>query len=162
MTMPANQDSKSTSQTTARWRHLVPGWSRLGKLGLAAQCGIVAGLVAVVWLLIAPWSYGFGGNSGLFAVCVAAGVSLFAAELALLIGWMFSGPAAAMYGMVSGMGVRMMFALLVGVSLQLGVHDLAKGEMILYLLVFYMTTLATETVLLLARVRSLAIQPKVS
>ncbi len=96
------------------------------------------------------------------SVCVAAGISLFAAELALLIGWMFSGPAAVMYGMVSGMGVRMMFALFVGVALQLGVYDLAKGEMILYLLVFYMITLFAETVLLLARVRPLAIQPKVS
>jgi hypothetical protein len=60
------------------------------------------------------------------------------------------------------MTVRMVVCLMLGVSLQLGMRELANGAMILYLLVFYMVTLATETGLLLARVRPLAALPKVA
>jgi hypothetical protein len=155
MMMSTNQDSSSANLSVDS------RWQRVGRLGLAAQSGIVAGVVASVWVVIAPWSYGFGGTTGLLAVSAAAGVSLFAAELALVIGWAFDGPTAAVYGMISGMAVRMVLALLVGVTLQLKVRDLANGAMIVYLLVFYMITLAAETVLLLARVRPLAVQPKV-
>ena len=125
----------------------------LGRLGLVGQTGVVLGGIFAAALLIAPWSYGFGGIAGLRSVGVAAGVSLLAAELALLVGGLFRGPAAAMYGMVSGMTVRMAVALLLGVALQLGATDRADRAMIFYLLVFYMVTLAIETGLLLARVR---------
>ncbi len=134
----------------------------MARLGLVAQSGIVAGAVAAAWLVIAPCSYGFGGAAGVLAECVAAGVSLLAAQLALVIGCLFQGRAAAMYGMVSGMTVRMAVCLMLGVSLQLGMRELANGAMILYLLIFYMVTLATETGLLLARVRPLAALPKVA
>ena len=44
-------------------------------------------------------------------------------------------------------------ALLVGIALQRGVPALADKAMILYLLVFYLATLAIETALLVAKIR---------
>ena len=70
-----------------------------------------------------------------------------------------------MYGMVAGMFARMSVGLLVVVALQRGVPALADAAMILYLLVFYLATLAIETALLVAKiqpdsVRTIAALPK--
>ncbi len=113
----------------------------------------MAGMVAAVWVLLAPVGYATTGTAGLTAAAVAAGVSLLAAQFALVIGQLFRGPAAPMYGMVAGMFARMSVALAVGVGLQRGVPMLADRTMILYLLVFYLATLAIETALLVAKIR---------
>ena len=134
-------------------------WCALGRLGFVAQSGAVAGMVAATWLVLAPLGYALKGANGLVAAGVAAGVSLFAAQMALTIGQLFRGPAAAMYGMVAGMFARLSVALLLGVALQRGVPALADAAMILYLLVFYLATLAIETALLLARIRPEAVRP---
>jgi hypothetical protein len=136
-------------------------WQRLGSMCLAAQMALLAALVVAVSLLLAPCGYALRGEAGLISVGVAAGIALVAAELALIGGWMCTGPAAVMYGMLVGMSARMIVALLVGVPLQLGVRPLAEGAMILFLVVFYLLTLAVETVLLVARIRPATVQPKV-
>jgi hypothetical protein len=134
-------------------------WRALGRLGFVAQSGIVAGVVAAIWLLLAPLGYALTGTTGLVAAAVAAAVSLLAAEFALSIGQLFRGPAAPMYGMVAGMFARMSVALLAGIAIQRGVPALADAAMILYLLVFYLATLAIETALLLAKVRPDSVRP---
>jgi hypothetical protein len=138
---------------------VTPLWHALGRLGFVAQSGVVAGLVAAMWLLLAPLSYALTGMPGLLAAGVAAGVSLLAAQFALAISQLFHGPAAAMSGMVAGMFARMSVALLLGVALQRGVPVLADAAMILYLLVFYLATLALETALLVARIRPDSVRP---
>jgi hypothetical protein len=119
----------------------------------------VAGVVAAVWILLAPLGYATAGTTGLTAAAVAAGVSLLAAQFALVVGQLFRGPAAPMYGMVAGMFARMSVALAVGAGLQRGAPVLADRTMILYLLVFYLATLAIETTLLVAKIRPDAVRP---
>jgi hypothetical protein len=134
-------------------------WRALGRLGFVAQSGIVIGGVTVFFLLLAPLGYALTGTAGLMAAGVAASVSLLAAQIALIVGQVFRGPAAPMYGMVAGMFARLTVALLVGVALQRGVPVLADAAMIVYLLVFYLATLAIETALLVARIRPDSVRP---
>jgi hypothetical protein len=134
-------------------------WRTLGRLGFVAQSGVLASVVAAVWLLLAPLGYALTGAAGLVAAGVAAGVSLLAAQFALTLEQVFRGPAAAMYGMVAGMFARMSVALLLGVTLHRGVPALADAGMIFYLLVFYLATLAIETALVLARIRPDSVRP---
>ncbi len=109
-------------------------------------------------VLVSP-GYALVGTGCLVSAGIAAGVSLLAAEFALAIGWLFRGPAAAMYGMVAGMFARMSVALFTGVALQRGVPLLADAAMIAYLLVFYLVTLAVEAALLVAKIRPAAVPP---
>jgi hypothetical protein len=125
-------------------------WVALGRLGFVGQSFLVATTVAVASLAIAPLALLLSGSGGLAAVAIAATVSLLAAECALVAGKVFRGPAAPMYGLVAGMFVRMSVALAVGVALQRSAS--ADGTMIFYLLAFYGLTLATETVLLVAKI----------
>ena len=144
------------------WKAL---WRALGRLGFVAQSGVVAAVVAAVWLLVAPVGYMLAGTAGLMEAAVAAGISLVAAQFALTIGQLFRGSAAAMCGMVTGMFARMSVGLLVVVAAQQGVPALADATIVLYLLVFYLATLAIETALLVAKiqpdsVRTIAALPK--
>ena len=127
-------------------------WNKLGRLGHPAQAGLVCAVVAFVWLLVAPVAYLVSGTAGPWAAAAAASVCLFGAGLALAIAALFRGPVAAMHGMVLGMLARMLFPLLLGVALHLKVPSLSEAGMVYYLLIFYMPTLAAETMLLLARV----------
>ena len=57
-----------------------------------------------------------------------------------------------MYGLALGMLARTMLPLVVGVVLTMKVAWLADAGMIFYLLVFYLASLAIETMLLVAQV----------
>src|SRR6185369_3805902 len=121
-------------------------WNKLGRLGLPTRAALVFGCALVLWLLLAPLAYTISGPMGLAAAAVGAGLCVFGAELALAIAACFRGPAAAMYGMMLGMLVRMTIPLILGVTLQLKSSVLAEAGMVFYLLAFYMVTLAVETV----------------
>jgi hypothetical protein len=157
--MPSNPPFQPTAPSQAISRRATTLWLALGRLGFIAESGILATVVAAVWLLLAPLGYAQAGTAGLVAAAVAAGVSLAAAQIALTIGHLFRGPAAPMYGMVAGMFARMSVALLVGVTLQRGMPALADAAMILYLLVFYLVTLFVETVMLVAKIRPDSFRP---
>jgi hypothetical protein len=126
--------------------------NKLGRLGLLAQTALLIAVALLVWLATCPLAYWVSGTPGLLAAAVAAGICLLGAGLALGIAALFRGPAAAMHGMMLGMLARMVFPLLLGVTLYLKVPALAAAGLIYYLLVFYMATLAIDTLLLLARV----------
>jgi hypothetical protein len=134
-------------------------WHALGRQGFVVESGIIAGVVAAVWLLLGLVGYALAGTECLVSAGVAAGVSFLAAEFALAIGRLFRGPAAAMYGMVAGMFARMSVALAFAVVLQRGLPLLADTAMIAYLLVFYLVTLAVETALLVAKIRPESSRP---
>ncbi|MBI3836304.1 MAG: hypothetical protein HY288_00025 [Planctomycetia bacterium] len=129
-------------------------WNRLALLGLAGQAAVVSGIVAIVWLLAAPVAYEISGVRGLVTAACGATVCLIGAQLALFITSLFRGSSAAMYALVLAMLARTIIPLLLGVVLHRQVPALAQAGIIFYLLVFYMATLATETVLMLAHVQS--------
>ncbi len=124
----------------------------LARLGILAQAGLVAGVVVVAWLPVAPVAYAISGSTGVIAAAVAAGVCLVGAEFALIATLPFAGTSAAMYSLTVGMLARTLIPLVSGVVLHLRVPLLAGAGMIFYLLVFYMIALATETVLMIAKI----------
>jgi hypothetical protein len=128
-------------------------WNRLGRMGLCAQAVVVSGVVAVVWLAMAPAAYGISGSMGLIAAATGAGLCWAGAELALAMASFFRESSAAAYGMVIGMLARAFLPLLFGALLHLRVPALAEAGMVYYLLISYMATLATETALMLAHVQ---------
>jgi hypothetical protein len=137
--------SQPTADTAASGRR---AW---GQLGWPLESGIVALVVVGVWVLLAPLGYLLSAAAGVAAVTTAAMISLVAALAALAAGRLFRGPLAVMYGMLAGMLVRMTVVLAIGMTLQLNVPGLMGGAMILYLVVFYVATLAVETALGLAK-----------
>jgi hypothetical protein len=124
----------------------------LARLGFPAQAGLVAGVVVVACLAVAPVAYAISGSAGVIAAAVAALVCLIGALFALIAMLPFGGPSAAMYSLTVGMLARTIVPLVCGVVLHLRVPFLAGAGMIFYLLVFYMIALATETVLTVAKI----------
>ncbi|MEX0676291.1 MAG: hypothetical protein WD063_04410 [Pirellulales bacterium] len=124
----------------------------LSRLGILAQAGLVAGVLFIVWLPVASVAYAISGNAGTIASAVAAALCLVGAEFALIATLPFSRPSAAMYSLAVGMLARTLIPLASGVVVHLTVPVLAGAGMVFYLLFFYMTALATETVLMLAKV----------
>jgi hypothetical protein len=125
---------------------------RLHRLGWFAQAGLVAGVVLVAWFVLAPLAFAISGYAGMIAAAVGGLVCLAGAELALALASLFRGPAAAMYALAVGMLARTIVPMLLGVALHLSVPRLAAAGMIFYLLIFYVVALATETVLLVAKI----------
>lgn len=127
-------------------------WNRLSRLGVLAQAGLVSGVVLCVWLVVAPLAYRVSPSMGLVASATAAGICLVGAALALASAALLRGPSAAMQRMLLGMFARALLPLLLGVALHVKVPALADAGMIFYLLVFYLATLVTETLVMLAQV----------
>jgi hypothetical protein len=113
---------------------------------------MLAAAIIVAWTMVAPVAYEISGLPGLVAATAGAGACLLSAEFALVVGALFHGPLATLYRIAIGMVVRTMFPLVVCVALYLTVPVLAEAGIVFYLLFFYLTTLATETVLLIAQV----------
>ena len=128
-------------------------WNRLSRLGVLAQAGRRerGGAVRVA----GRGALGFQASRasmGLVASATAAGICLVGAALALAIAALLRGPSAAMYGWLLGMFARALLPLLLGVALHFKVPALADAGMIFYLLIFYLATLVTETLVMLAQV----------
>jgi hypothetical protein len=126
---------------------------QVSRLGILAQGGLLAGVLLVGLLPVAPVAYAISGSAGVIAATVAAGLCLAGAEFALIATVPFSGrPSAAMYSLTVGMLARALIPLMFGVALHLRVPWLADAGMVFYLLIFYMVALATETALMLAKI----------
>jgi hypothetical protein len=125
---------------------------QLARLGLFAQAGVVAGVVLAAWLLVAAVAFAISGSAGMIAAAVGGLVCLVGAEIALALAALFRGPAAAMYSLAVAMLARTIVSMVFGVALHLAVPMLAAAGMIFYLLIFYVVALATETVLMVAKV----------
>ncbi|REK19071.1 MAG: hypothetical protein DWQ37_02610 [Planctomycetota bacterium] len=127
-------------------------WSRLARLGVAGQAALVSLVIAGLALITAPIAQAVSGTIGLAAVGVAGGACWVGALAALLFVSLFPTPQTALYGLAGGMFFRTTLPMVVGVVLHFKVPALADAGMIFYLLVFYMATLATETLLLVAKI----------
>ncbi len=121
-------------------------------MGLAARCCLLTIALVLACIAATPLAFALRGTNGLLAVGVAAGVCWFGAVITLPIAALFRGPSAMMYGLALSMLGRTMLPLVLGVALHFASPMLADAGMIYYLLVFYLLTLAVETVLAVASV----------
>ncbi len=126
--------------------------SRLAGLGLVAQSAVIAGALVLAWLLVAPLAASLSGTLGLRAALVAAVACYAGAQFSLLISALLRGGATIMNRLVMGMIARAMFPMVLGAGLHLRDPELADAGLILYVLVFYLVTLAADTALLVAQV----------
>jgi hypothetical protein len=127
-------------------------WTKLARLSLAAQGALVSGAVAGVWVALAPAAYRVSGTGGLVASAAGAGVCLLGAHLALALSALFHGRSGHVTVLAPAMLARTLVPLVIGVVLHVQVPSLATSGMVFYLLVFYLVALATETVLLIAKI----------
>ena len=133
-----------------------PLLARIGRLGALGRTAVLTASVTLLGFLLAPLAFRLSGWDGLAAVAVAAGLCWLGGELALLIGGLLVGPAAAMHAMVLGMLARMAVPLLGGAVLHLSSPLLSSAGMVFYLLAFYMLTLVVEAALTLGQVATAA------
>src|SRR3990172_6409839 len=96
-------------------------WDRIARLGLAAQAGLLVGIVGLTALAVAPLAYVISGLPGVVAVAAAAGVCLAGGEVALALGGLLVRRVDALYGVLVGMLSRMAFPLALGAGLHLAV-----------------------------------------
>lgn len=137
-------DSGSTSQ-----------FARLLPRGPVGACVCLAALVVVVFPLVAWVSWGRSGQDGVLAAGVAAGVCLVASMAALWVTHAFAGTPQAIAGALGSILLRTAVPLGVTFVLVSASPVLAKAGLFGLTVVFYLLTLAGET-LLAVRLVSLA------
>jgi hypothetical protein len=114
---------------------------------------LVGGCVLVVALAILPFAAGRSGTAGLGGVGLAAAICLLAAWAAEALAWMLDQRVSPLGLMLLGMAIRMLppLAICVGLAAK-GASGRQHMAFIVYLLAFYMVTLALETWLTVQRV----------
>jgi hypothetical protein len=112
---------------------------------------LIAGSLGA-WLLLSYPAYRLGGESALLHSSVAVGLCLLPTALTLAwASWAFrQAPEQQMVMLLGGTGVRMAVVLGVGLILYSGVPAFQQNGFLVWLLVFYLFTLALEMVLLVA------------
>jgi hypothetical protein len=122
-------------------------FANLRNRSLAVRTAVLLLAVVLLWGLVSPVAWHFGGPRGLAAAAVAAGCCLLGAGMALVASDLLSEITHVLYGLLLGMffrmGVPMGFAL--AIHFQRG--ELADAGVLYYLAVFYPMTLAVETLL---------------
>lgn len=116
----------------------------LRKQGWKAQSAALAGLVLLLYALVAPVAALLPRKGGLLAAAAAAGLCLLGAALALAVTHCFRDPKQLGQAFLVGMLPRMGIPAGGAVALQLLGGILATGGVLYYLLVFYPITLAAE------------------
>jgi len=115
---------------------------------LFAQCGLLAALMAVAFLVCAPLGYFLCGPIGVGAAAAAAAFVLVSSTLGLALGELLRKPGDALMSMLVGMMIRMSLPLAACVIVQLNGGALADAGFVFYVLGFYMVGLAVDTCLL--------------
>ena len=117
------------------------------------SASLLAGCVLLVALLIAPFAAGKTGSGGLVGLSVAAAICLLAGWVAESVACWLQGRVTPLAVMLLGMAIRMVPPL--GICVALAAQRASGREhlaFIVYLLVFYLVTLAMETWLTVSRV----------
>jgi hypothetical protein len=121
---------------------------------LTARCVWVVLILLTAFAAICPWADDQGANGGIWVLALAAGVCLFGAIGALLLDEMFQASGQMLAGNLIGMMVRMAVPLGFCLFIYAQRGALARSGGILYVLVFYLIVLATETWMAVGRVNS--------
>ena len=116
-------------------------------LSLAACLARLSIVVALTFPLIGAFAYAQAGSNGLLAAVVAAAICWVAAALALTSAAVLRGPQRALGAMALGMIFRMGLPLGAGLFLSRLGGPLAEAGVFGLIVVFYLVTLVTETLL---------------
>jgi len=115
---------------------------------LFAQCGLLAALMAVAFVVCAPLGFCTCGGMGVAAAGAAAAFVLVSSALGLAVGEVLRKPGDALLSMLAGMAIRMSLPLAACVIVQLNGGALADAGFVFYVLGFYMIGLAVDTCIL--------------
>ncbi|MEX1097866.1 MAG: hypothetical protein WED34_17610 [Planctomycetales bacterium] len=132
---------------------------RLLPQGPAAACFALVALVAVAWLLAAVPAYRQAGRAGLLAAGIAAGVCLLSSMAALLVTNRFAGTPSAISGALGSILLRTIVPLGVTLFLVDASPVLAEAGLFGLTVVFYLLTLAGETLLAVRIVNAASRKP---
>jgi hypothetical protein len=117
---------------------------------LLARCLHLGAMVAVLWGLLLYPAYRIGGSDAVFGLSVSAGLCLVPGWVVFLIASRFLDAASQMPIVVIGGSVLRLVFVLLGVLVVQGMWEgLTFTEFVVWLLLFYMATLAVETRLML-------------
>lgn len=128
--------------------------ARLPGRGFVAHLGVLAVAVLAVYAAVGPVVFWVRGPASAGAAAAAAALCLLGAALALAASAAFRDPSHTVHAVWLGMLLRMAIPLLVVLAIGLGGSRAAEADLLVYLVVFYPVTLATQTVLSVARRRS--------
>lgn len=122
---------------------------------------MLAGCVVAGGLALAPFALSKTGSSGIGGVAVAGAICFAAGILTEAISHLMGRSASPLVTMLLGMGIRMAPPL--GICLYLAAQG-ARGRehlaFVVYLLAFYLATLALETWLNVSRISAASVAPK--
>ena len=116
------------------------------------RCGLLLAAAVVTWATAAVPAWWLGGRAGLEGLTVAAVLCLLPGFLVFLfVSRMVASENQLSIVVLGGAGLRMLFVLAGMLAVQSLRPDLGFREFVVWLLVFYLAMLATETVLVLKR-----------
>jgi hypothetical protein len=116
-------------------------------LGFAGRAAVLTLAVLGAWIVVAPLANWFADWPGLWASALAAGCCWLPGLLALFVARRLAGQP--LIAMLVAMGLRMALPLMVGLAVALRGGTLVEAGFLRYLVLFYLLTLAVETVLVL-------------
>jgi hypothetical protein len=110
---------------------------------------ILTGITVGFWLLLAGPAMWLAGSAGLEGLTIAAAICLVPGWLVFLFASGYGSPNFQAVAVLGGMLLRMAFVLVGTVAVYVARPDLRFREFFVWLLVFYLATLAVETALIL-------------
>lgn len=113
-----------------------------------SRCGFLTAVTATVWLLVTGPAYLMSGTLGLEGASYAALLCLVPGWLVFLIVERYFVAHAQVAGVLAGTVLRMLFVLGGLIGIRAARPELGFREFIVWILVFYMATLLTETLML--------------
>ena len=125
--------------------------ARLQTLGVGGQLALLLFLVVVLLACALPVAYLLDGRAGMLAAALAAAVCFAPSASVLLAAHRIRGPHRAMAALAIGMLLRLGLALGVCIAVYQRRGVLADSGFAFYVVVFYMITLAADTVFLVTQ-----------
>lgn len=119
----------------------------VSRLSTGQRLAWLVGVAAIVYALAAPFAYQADGLVGVGAVSLAAGVSLLGAAIAVLLASFHRGTPAAVGWILGGDMLAMALPLAAGMLVTRQKGPLAEAGAFLWIVLFFLTTLATKTIL---------------
>ena len=125
--------------------------ARLQTLGVGGQLALLFSLVIALLACALPVAYLLDGRSGMLAAGLAAAVCLAPSAFVLLAANRIRGPHRAMAALAIGMLLRLGLTLGACIAIYHRGGVLAESGFAFYILIFYMITLAADTVFLVSQ-----------
>ena len=116
--------------------------------GVVSRCGFLTAVTATVWLVVTGPAYMLSGVLGLEGASYAAVLCLVPGWLVFLVVDRYFVAHAQVAGVLLGTVLRMLFVLVGLVTIKATRPELGFREFVVWILVFYMATLLTETLML--------------